>query len=123
MRKIKKIANKNHGISAILVVLIMIAFGIAWELILNPIKPGGSMLWVKVLPLVFALPGLYNSRVYTFQWLSLLVWFYVCEALVRVYTNQKIEIFLSIGWLLLSLTLFIVIWRAIKATKDQKIDS
>ena len=79
----------------------MIIFGISWEIWLNPIRPGGSMLWAKVLPLMLALPGLYKARIYTFQWLSLLVWLYVCEALVRVYTTQKIEI---LGLLLLLMT-------------------
>jgi uncharacterized membrane protein len=99
----------------------MILFGISWEIWLNPIRPGGSLLWVKILPLVFALPGLFKAKIYTFQWLSLLVWLYVCEALVRVYTNQRIEIILSIIWLMMSLTLFVIIWRSISSIKKQKL--
>lgn len=98
----------------------MIIFGISWEIWLNPLRPGGSMLWTKVLPLMLALPGLYKAKIYTFQWLSLLVWLYVCEALVRVYTIQKVEILLSIIWLVLSLTLFVIIWRSIRSIKAQK---
>ena len=111
--------NKNYTLTALTMVVSMILFGIAWEIWLNPIRPGGSMLWAKVLPLVLTLPGLYKGKIYTFQCLSLLVWFYVCEALVRVYTNQKIEILLSFVWLTMSLILFVVIWRAIRSIKKK----
>tara|TARA_B100001094_G_C17610856_1_gene521160 strand:- start:107 stop:481 length:375 start_codon:yes stop_codon:yes gene_type:complete len=120
LQKIKKKINKNFSISALIVVISMIIFGILWEIWLNPLRPGGSMLWTKVLPLMLALPGLYKAKIYTFQWLSLLVWLYVCEALVRVYTTQKVEILLSIIWLVLSLTLFVIIWRSIRSIKAQK---
>ena len=117
LQKIEKKIEKNFSITALVLVISMIIFGISWEIWLNPIRPGGSMLWAKVLPLMLALPGLYKARIYTFQWLSLLVWLYVCEALVRVYTTQKIEILLSIIWLLMSLSLFIIIWRSIRSIK------
>ena len=119
LQKIEKKIEKNFSITALVLVISMIIFGISWEIWLNPIRPGGSMLWAKVLPLMLALPGLYKARIYTFQWLSLLVWLYVCEALVRVYTTQKIEILLSIIWLLMSLSLFIIIWRSIRSIKIQ----
>lgn len=121
LHQIKKSIDKNYSVTALILVLSMIFFGISWEIWLNPIKPNGSMLWAKILPLVMALPGLYRGKIYTFQWLSLLVWFYVCEALVRVYTDQTIEIILSIIWFLMSLALFLVIWRGIKILKKQKI--
>ena len=117
LQKIEKKIEKNFSITALVLVISMIIFGISWEIWLNPIRPGGSMLWAKVLPLMLALPGLYKARIYTFQWLSLLVWLYMCEALVRVYTTQKIEILLSVIWLLMSLSLFIIIWRSIRSIK------
>ena len=119
LQKIEKKIEKNFSITALVLVISMIIFGISWEIWLNPLRPGGSMLWAKVLPLMLALPGLYKARIYTFQWLSLLVWLYVCEALVRVYTTQKIEILLSVIWLLMSLSLFIIIWRSIRSIKIQ----
>ena len=116
--------NKNYSLIAFIMVITMIIFGISWEIWINPIRPGGSMLWAKVIPLVLTLPGLYKSNVYSFQCLSLLVWLYVCEALVRIYSNQTIEILLSILWLAMSLTLFIIIWRGIRAIKiEQKLAS
>ncbi len=62
----------------------LILFGLAWELVLDPLRPGGSWLALKVLPLAFAIKGLFRGKIYTFKWMSLLVWLYVGEALVRI---------------------------------------
>ena len=61
----------------------IIVLGIAWELWLAPLRPGGTVLALKVLPLCLAVPGLYRRRMYTNRWTSLLVWFYFTEGVVR----------------------------------------
>ncbi|MBL8286620.1 MAG: DUF2069 domain-containing protein [Rubrivivax sp.] len=61
--------------------LALLALGLAWELWLAP--TGRGTLALKVLPLLPALPGLLRHRLYTFRWLSLLVWLYALEGLVR----------------------------------------
>lgn len=60
----------------------LIALGLGWELAWAP--TGHRTLALKVLPLVAALPGLARHRLYTSRWLSLLVWLYVAEGLVRL---------------------------------------
>ncbi len=64
--------------------LALIVMGLAWELVLDPIRPGGSWLALKVVPLFFGIKGMFNGRLYTFKWMSLLIWIYVGEALVRI---------------------------------------
>ena len=49
--------------------------GLAWELWLAP--TGSGTLALKVLPLVLCLAGLLRHRMYTYRWLSLLLWLYV----------------------------------------------
>jgi len=61
----------------------LILLGLAWELVLAPLRPGGSWLVLKVLPLLAPLMGLLNGRRYTFKWSSLLVWAYMAEGVVR----------------------------------------
>ena len=46
-------------------VLGLIVLGLAWELVLAPVKPGGSWLALKVLPLCFPIAGLLKNRMYT----------------------------------------------------------
>lgn len=64
----------------------LIVLGLAWELWLAP--TGSRTLAVKVLPLAFVLPGLWRMRLYTYRWLSLLIWLYVTEGLVRATSDR-----------------------------------
>jgi uncharacterized membrane protein len=63
----------------------LVLLGLLWELWL---APTGRGTWaIKVLPLAVALPGLWRYRLYTARWLSLLVWAYGAEGLVRATTE------------------------------------
>jgi uncharacterized membrane protein len=42
---------------------------------------------LKVLPLVAAAPGMWHGKLYTYQWMSMLVWFYLAEGVVRGLTD------------------------------------
>ena len=66
---------------AVVSLLALIALGLAWELWLAP--TGSRFLAFKVLPLVIPLTGLLKHRLYTYRWVSLLVWLYFTEGIVR----------------------------------------
>ena len=57
---------------------------VAWEWFISPLRPGGSWLILKGVPLLFAIPGIWNGKVYTMQWASMLILLYVTEGLVRI---------------------------------------
>jgi uncharacterized membrane protein len=80
--------------------------GLAWELFLAPIRPGGSLLALKVLPLCIPLAGLLKNRMYTYRWVSLLVWLYFTEGVVRAYGDKAPSNYLAMVEVLLCLTLF-----------------
>jgi len=65
----------------------LIVLGLAWEMWLAPLRPGGSWLALKVLPLVVPLAGLMKNRMYTYRWVSLLVWIYFTEGVVRAWSD------------------------------------
>jgi uncharacterized membrane protein len=65
----------------------LIVLGLAWELWLAPLRPGGSWLALKVLPLAIPLAGLLKNRMYTYRWVSLLVWLYFTEGVVRAWSD------------------------------------
>ncbi len=67
--------------AAVAALLGLIALGLAWELWLAP--TGSRWLVLKVLPLVLPLAGLLKHRLYTYRWVSLLVWLYFTEGIVR----------------------------------------
>ena len=84
----------------------LILLGLAWELWLAPLRPGGSWLALKVLPLCLPLAGLLKNRMYTYRWLSLLVWLYFTEGVVRATSEPAPGAWLASLEVLLSLALF-----------------
>jgi uncharacterized membrane protein len=75
----------------------LIVLGLAWELRLAPLRPGGSWLALKVLPLLAALRGFLLGRRYTFQWMSLAVWLYFTEGIVRATSDKGPST--TLGWI------------------------
>jgi uncharacterized membrane protein len=88
----------------IVCLLALIMLGVAWELRLAPLRPGGSWLALKVLPLLAALPGFFAGRRYTYQWMSLFVWIYFTEGIVRA-TSDKPGLSTTLGWIETALTI------------------
>ena len=84
----------------------LIVLGIAWELWLAPLRPGGSWLVLKVLPLFLPLAGLLKRRMYTYRWVSLLVWVYFTEGVVRATSDRGFSAVLAGIEVLLCLMLF-----------------
>ncbi len=82
----------------------LIALGLAWELWLAP--TGSGTLAIKVLPLALCALGLMRHRMYTFRWLSLLVWLYFMEGVVRATTEQGWSRTLAVAEIALCLLLF-----------------
>ena len=87
-------------------VLGLIVLGLAWELWLAPLRPGGSWLVVKVLPLCLPLAGLLRNRLYTYRWVSLMVWIYFSEGAVRAYSDRGLSARLALVEVALCLVLF-----------------
>lgn len=67
----------------------LIAVGLAWEMVVAPLRPGGSWWALKVLPLALPLAGLLKNRMYTYRWVSLLVWLYFTEGVVRATSGES----------------------------------
>ena len=84
----------------------LIVLGLAWELWLAPIRPGGSWLALKVLPLCLPLAGLLKNRMYTYRWVSLMVWLYFTEGVVRAYSDKAPSNYLAMAEVALCLILF-----------------
>jgi uncharacterized membrane protein len=84
----------------------LIVLGLAWEMWLAPIRPGGSLLALKVLPLVVPLAGFLKNKLYTYRWVSLMVWLYFMEGAVRAWSDKPPSNILAFIEVLLCLVLF-----------------
>lgn len=81
----KRIEVLHYLSIASLIALIFLL--VAWEGWLAPLKPGGSALILKVLPLLLPLFGILRGKRYTYQWSSMLILLYFIEGVVRMFSN------------------------------------
>lgn len=81
----------------------MIALCVAWELWLAPLRPGGSWMVLKVLPLLAPLFGILHGRVYTYRWSSMLLVAYFIEGCFRAYAESGLGRSLAVAEIILSL--------------------
>ena len=109
------IARLNLIASASLIALI--ALCLAWELWLAPVRPGGSWLVLKTLPLLLPLFGILHGRRYTYQWASLLILAYLAEGLVRVTTDSGTARLLAGTEVVLALAFFVAAVLYARATR------
>lgn len=103
------VAAPTSGVSAsrwisLLLALALTALLLGWELSWAP--TGSGTLAIKALPVVLALPGLWRMRLYTYRWLSLAVWLYVTEGLVRATSESGLGARLALIEVVLGVALF-----------------
>ncbi len=91
--------------SACLIALILLS--LAWELWLAPLRPGGTWLVLKVVPLLIPLFGILHGKLYTYRWSTLLIWLYFTEGSVRAWTDQGTSALLAMIEVALSLVFFV----------------
>ena len=90
--------------AASLVALIVLC--LAWELWLAPLRPGGSLVALKALPLALPLRGIFEGRRYTYQWSSLLILAYFAEGVTRTVAERGTSQACAAAELLLSVAFF-----------------
>jgi uncharacterized membrane protein len=104
----------------------LIVLGLAWELWLAP--TGSGTLALKVVPLAIPLVGLLKRRLYTYRWVSLLVWIYFAEGVVRATSDRGVSAVLAGIEVVLCLVLFTacalhVRWRLKNAPAVPSVDA
>jgi len=95
----------------------LMALCLAWELWLAPLRPGGSLLALKALPLALALPGVLQGRRYTYQWSSMLVLAYFAEGATRAWAEAGIARQLAAAEIALSLAYFAAVVSYARLTR------
>jgi uncharacterized membrane protein len=90
-------SRSGAATGALLSLIAMVVLALAWELWLAPLRPGGSALALKALPLLFALRGTFQRNVYTLQWACMLVLLYLAEGIVRGMTDGGLSA--KLGWM------------------------
>jgi uncharacterized membrane protein len=74
--------------AAVLATVASLCWLLLWESVLAPLRPGGSWLIVKALPLALLLPGVVRGSRRARQWATLLLPWYAAEALTRCWSES-----------------------------------
>lgn len=85
----------------------LIVLCLLWESLLAPLRPGGSSLTLKALPLLLPLFGMLQGRPMTFKWVMLLSLPYFTEGVVRAWAEHGLSAQLAVGEAALALALFV----------------
>ena len=93
---------------------------LAWELWLAPLRPGGSLLALKALPLVLPLRGIFGGTRYTYQWSSMLILAYLAEGVTRAWSEGGISRTLAAAEIVLSLIFFTAAVSYARATQARR---
>ena len=95
----------------------LILLCLAWELWLAPLRPGGSLLALKALPLVLPLAGILQGKRYTYQWSSMLILAYFAEGATRAWSENGLSQTLAFGEVVLSLAFFAAVVSYARRTR------
>ncbi len=113
----KQFFNKNpYQLLATAAFVDLFILCVSWEWFISPLRPGGSWLILKGVPLLFAIPGLWKGKVYTMQWASMLILLYITEGLVRI-TETGANFWLALLETILATLAFICLLIYLKPIK------
>ena len=104
------------GAGASLISLIFLC--LAWEAFLAPLKPNGSLLILKTLPLLLPLFGILKGKRYTDQWAGMLILFYFTEGVVRAWSDKDLSAQLALVEVALSIIFFVCAIFYAKGTRQ-----
>jgi uncharacterized membrane protein len=94
-------------VGAVVSLIWLIGWLVAWEIFVAPIQPGGSLLALKAVPLLLPLRGVIKRDLYTLQWSSMLILVYFVEGVVRAWADQQeLSRLMAIGEIILVLVFF-----------------
>ena len=97
----KERLSRNLALASVVALILLC---LAWELWLAP--TGRGTLALKVLPLLPAPLGLWRYRMYTYRWVSLAIWLYVMEGLVRSTSEGGLGQWLAMAEVILGVIAF-----------------
>jgi uncharacterized membrane protein len=116
---LQSIENKNkYVLIATAAFVSLFVLCVAWEWFIAPLRPGGSWMALKGLPLLLAIPGIWKAKNYTMQWASMLILIYMTEGLVRLFETGA-NFWMAVLETLLSLIGFIAVLMYLKPLKQE----
>ena len=99
--------NPYHLLACISLIALIILL-VLWEMVLAPLRPNGSWMVLKVIPLLLPLRGILKGQNYTMQWSSMMILLYFTEGIVRASSDistlsrvlASVEVLFSVSFFL-----------------------
>lgn len=113
-------AMRGYRLAAVLVLGALSLLCLSWELWLAPLRPGGSWLALKVLPLLWIAPGIFRGRLYTYRASTMLILAYFAEGTVRAYAEGGRSGALALLEVALSAALFVLAIAYVRAERTAR---
>ena len=105
---------------AVTSLVVLCVWLLAWEIVIAPLHPGGSLLALKALPLLLPLRGVIKRDLYTLQWSSMVILIYFVEGAVRAWSDRtEISRLMALGEVLLVFAYFMFALLYLRPFKKQ----
>jgi uncharacterized membrane protein len=105
---------------AVTSLVLLFAWLLAWEIVVAPLHPGGSLLALKALPLLLPLRGVLKRDLYTLQWSSMVILIYLVEGIVRAWSDRtEMSRIMALGETLLVVAYFLFALLYLRPYKKQ----
>jgi uncharacterized membrane protein len=105
---------------AVTSLVLLFAWLLAWEIVVAPLHPGGSLLAMKALPLLLPLRGVLKRDLYTLQWSSMVILIYFVEGIVRAWSDRtELSRMMALGETLLVVAYFLCALLYLRPYKKQ----
>jgi uncharacterized membrane protein len=105
---------------AVTSLVILCIWLLAWEIVVAPLHPGGSLLALKALPLLLPLRGVIKRDLYTLQWSSMVILIYFVEGAVRAWSDKgDISRLMALGEVMLVCAYFVFALLYLRPYKKQ----
>ncbi|MFY1921325.1 DUF2069 domain-containing protein [Achromobacter xylosoxidans] len=99
--------NPRLRLAASVSLFALIVLCVTWETLVAPLRPGGSWMLLKALPLALPLRGIVRGNLYTYQWAAMLSLLYLMEGAVRAMSDPApLSVLMAWGEIALSTIFF-----------------
>ncbi|CUJ61039.1 Predicted membrane protein [Achromobacter xylosoxidans] len=99
--------NPRLCLAASVSLFALIVLCVTWETLVAPLRPGGSWMLLKALPLALPLRGIVRGNLYTYQWAAMLSLLYLMEGAVRAMSDPApLSVLMAWGEIALSTIFF-----------------
>ena len=111
--------NWNQKVTFVAAVLLCLLC-VAWEWFLAPLRPNGSLMVLKAVPLALLMPGLMKGKNYQMQAVSMIILLYFFEGFARIF-EPGIQKYLAVTEILLSSVIFYAVLKHLGPIKKEAV--